>query len=291
LDEAIATALTRADLSVEQRVRLARVAAWRFRSTPMGGLGVSFGPSGEGAVQINNVVPGFPASDLLRPQDVILAVDDRVVAGQDHLRAEILGRAPGDTLPVLIRRGRTILDLALPLGAYNDLEGAAMLDEATVRAAMRVRGGVDAPATETVGSATTSAEWVEAAFPGDRVGTPVLPGDRRGPGISAARTGHDHRQIPRTRGSWSTRAEAEQAVGDQRRSDLGLRMTSGVRYRSVLVEFQQALESQIRASAESGENADALSERLAGVAERLARLDATLLELARTLDTDADRRP
>lgn len=285
--EAIEAALRRDDLSPEQRVRLIRVAATRFRFAPLGGLGVSFGQGGEGGVSINGVVPGFPAADLLRAGDVILMIGDNPVAGQDHLRAEILSRRPGESMPVLVRRDRTILDLDLPLGSYNNLDGAAALDESTVRQAMRLRyerSGIAWPEPDAVGGGLTASAWIDAAFPDGRDGVENQPGDRRGPGVADARRGLDRELSGRRRGIWTTRAEAERGVGDQLRADMGRAITAGVRQRSVLVEFERSLSERLRAAEERGEDTESLAARLEGVRERMRGLDRELIETTRAMD-------
>lgn len=286
----ILTAMAREDLSAEQRLRLTRVAAARFRNEPLGGLGVSFGNSGEGGVQIQAVVNGFPAAEILRAGDVILAIDDTVVGGQDHVRAEILSRAPGSLMPALVRRDRTVLDLRLPLGAYANLDGAASLDESTVLWAMRLRygrSGVTIDGPDAMGTGV-GADWVAAAFPAGAEPMPDEPGDRRGPGMALGTVGMERDLNARRRGVWPTPEEALKAVRDQRRVDLGRAMTSGVRTRSVLVEFERSLTQQIREATEAGEPAGALEARLAGVRERMARLDRELTETARRLEAISD---
>jgi hypothetical protein len=87
---------------------------------------------------------------------------------------------------------------------------------------------------------------------------------------------------------WATPEEAAKALRDQRRVDLGRAMTSGVRTRSVLVEFERSLVQQINEMKEAGEPADALESRLAGVRARMALLDQNLIEMSGLLDTLTD---
>lgn len=288
--DAILAELARDDLNAEQRLRLTRVAAARFRTEDLGGLGVSFGASSEGGVQIQAVVNGFPAAEILRAGDVILAIEDTVVGGQDHVRAEILSRPPGSLMPALVRRDRAVLDLRLPLGAYANLDGAASLDESTVLWAMRLRygrAGVTIDGPDAMGTGTGE-DWVAAAFPAGAEPMPDEPGDRRGPGMASGTVGMERDLNARRRGVWPTPEEAHKAVRDQRRVDLGRAMTSGVRTRSVLVEFERSLVQQIREATDAGEPAGAIEARLAGVRERMARLDRELTETARRLEAISD---
>lgn len=283
--EVIETAMTREDLSPEQHARLARIAIARFRATPMGGLGVSFGAAGDAGVQIQGVVPGFPAADMLRAQDSILAIGDVVVRGQDHVRAEILSRGPGETLPVLLRRERTVVEMELPLGSYDRLDAAAALDDATVLRAMRLRYGRRAaqPAEmDVIGTGLGMDAWTRTAFPDDVENAPT--GDRRGPGVAIGRAGQTRELAGMRRGFWGSLADAELGIREQRRADLGRRLTTAVRARSVLVEFQRALDERLRRAAETGEDDAALRERAERLGEQLRRLDQSMAEMAARID-------
>ncbi len=290
-DAAIIAALGRADLTQEMRLRLVRVAAWRFRSAPLGGLGVSFGGSGEGAVTIQGVVPGFPASDMLRPGDEVTAVDGEIVGGMEHLRAEILSRRPGDTLPVWVRRDRTMLEMALPLGSYASLEGGAALDDETVVWAMRLRlarEGVSIGGPDRVGAGLNADAWIAAAFPEGRDGTPPRAGERQSPGVTLAPSGADRDAGARRRGSWATREDATRSVGEQRRMDLGLAMNAGIRARALLVEFERALVERIAGARDSGADASGMERSLESVRARMRTLDARLVETSRAMDAAGD---
>lgn len=286
-DAAIMEALTRPDLSEEARVRLTRLAVRRFRSVELGALGVSFGAAGEGAVTIQSVVAGFPASDVLRAGDTVLAVGNEMIGGQNHLRAEILSRRPGDTLPVLVRRDRTVLELDLPLGSYTGLDAAAALDDETVLWAMTLRfarEGVAVPRPEPVGTGLKAEAWLSAAFPEGRDGRAPGGGERVSPGIALGPAGLDREAASRRRSAWATRDDAVRTVSEQLRADLGRRMTAGVRTRSVLVEFERALGDRLRRAETEGEDASAVAATLAELRERMRALDAWLTETARAMD-------
>lgn len=75
--------------------------------------------------EIIEVVPGFPASDLLRAGDLIVAVDDVVRPDPAAIVERIQATAPGDTLSLRIRRGTDPeIDVRAPLGSE---EGRTML--------------------------------------------------------------------------------------------------------------------------------------------------------------------
>jgi hypothetical protein len=280
----IEAALDRDDLGEERRIRLTRVATARFRERPLGGLGVSFGAIAGGGVQINSVVDNgmFPASQILRIGDVIVMVDDRMIEGQDELRAEILSREPGSVMPAVIRRDRAVLDVGLPLGAYTDLQGAAALDEGIVVRAMRLRAAragrlLDEP--DTVGTGLTDGAWIDAAFPDGRDGDPAQPGDRTSPGVSPGDGAMIRTASPDRRGGrWNTRAGARESVNEMLRAGLGRLMTDRVMTRSVLVELERSLDETVRRTVAEGADASAARARLAFVRSWKTELDALLME-------------
>lgn len=287
--DTVAEALARQDLTTEQRVRLVGVATARFRFEPMAGLGVQFGSATEGAVQILETVKNgrFPASDILRAGDVIVVVGDTMIGGQDHLRAEILSRRPGDMLSVLVRRDRAMLRLNLPLGRFDELDGAASLDDEIISWAARLRlerAGISAERAVMIGNGLNGSAWVDAAFPEGRA--PLPPGEtgeRRGAPVAVGGAADDRRTIGQ-RGFWANRADAARSAGEQLRTDLGRRMTSGVRLRSVFVEHERTLLEQIAAAPESGEDLAGLEADLARVRQGIAAVDVRLGETARALD-------
>ncbi|MCA3006685.1 MAG: hypothetical protein LW650_02350 [Planctomycetaceae bacterium] len=107
--------LTRPDLSAEQRLRLLHLASVRFRETPRGALGVSFGfgPGSDG-LMISAPLANFPAAKVLRPGDRIVAVDGEVIpsssgfgwSGNSPIRPFVISRDPGDTVRLTIIRPR-----------------------------------------------------------------------------------------------------------------------------------------------------------------------------------------
>lgn len=55
-------------------------------------------------VRVVDVAEGVPASDVLRPDDVIVSVDDKPVTLPEELRAELGTHAPGDDVTLEVRR-------------------------------------------------------------------------------------------------------------------------------------------------------------------------------------------
>lgn len=146
--------LTDPDLSVQRRAALIRDGRGVFSRAPRAALGVQFRtPAAEGAVTIERALDGFPVAEYLAGGDVITHVDGRPLAGTEHLRAEILSRLPGESLPMRVRRsipavgdpamgdppaGAQVLEIDVPLGGYEKLEQAGP-DERLLHAAWRAR--------------------------------------------------------------------------------------------------------------------------------------------------------
>lgn len=274
-------------LSVEQRTRLERAAAARFRGEPMAGLGVQFGGSSEGAVTIQSVVRGFPAGAVLQAGDVIVAVGETIVGGQDHLRAEILSRRAGDTLPLLVRRDRQLLEMDVPLGAFQNLDTAQPVDDATIARAMRLRmerRGLRGDEPDGVGAALDMEGWVGAAFPEGRDGVANDPGERRGSLVKVGGARGDEDLGVRTRGFWTTRAAALTATREALRGELGRLMTNGVRLRAVFVEHERSLTDRIARAKADGGDAASLEATLERTRARMGAIDQRLGEIARSLD-------
>jgi Lon-like protease len=78
---------------------------------------LGFGELGAGA-EIQSVEEGLPASSVLKPGDVIVAVDGTPVSAAAEAASAIRARKPGDTLQVRIVRGDTApFDVAAQLAA------------------------------------------------------------------------------------------------------------------------------------------------------------------------------
>ena len=170
----LVNALARPDLGPEQRHRLRRVYhEWFTNYMEHAGMGVSFNGGGaeDPQVMIVRTVAGFPCRDqeLLFPLDLVVAIDGvpvetmttRVSQWQpavEHLRAAIISRDAGDSIPLTLKRpsdelarqlipmleqpgttlsqlirevnadeGTQLIELDLPLGSYNDLGNTAAL--------------------------------------------------------------------------------------------------------------------------------------------------------------------
>ena len=71
-------------------------------------------------VLVTAVSPGIPAAEVLKVEDVIVAVDGTPVRTPARLRAEIARREPGDELELTVRRGGKPVDVTVRTIASPD---------------------------------------------------------------------------------------------------------------------------------------------------------------------------
>ncbi|GEM_PF-4730023 len=297
---AIDEALRSGDLSPEQRARLSLVSVQRFRRESLAGLGVQFGNQGRGAVHIQAVIPGFPAAELLRAGDVILSVGEDLsaglIGGRDDLRAEILSRRPGEIMPVLVRRGTRTIELDLPLGSYANLQGAAMLDDETIRAAMTRRSDRERNAAGRADPAVASGldmiDWVRGSFPDGTWDGLTGGGERRDPivvpgGPAGTLSARGRRSLLRT--FWPGVEEALGEASRQVQDRVNRAMTDSIVLRGVYLEHERSLAAQIEQARAEGQDATALESSLVTLRAQLAALDRRLAAEAGEIDDILDR--
>lgn len=97
-------------LTPEQRHRLVDAASRRLVEQPRGALGISMDMFGNpfGGVRVSAVIPGMPASEVLRPGDVIETINGQPITSSAVLSDLIQRLAPGT--PVRLRIHRPVLD-------------------------------------------------------------------------------------------------------------------------------------------------------------------------------------
>lgn len=162
-------ALSNPNLTLEQSHRLRTICLDRFANSPKGGLGVSFGEVVIGAIEVIPVKANddFPASKILNPGDRIAMIGSTVLTSSGDLRLQILSRTPDELLPALILRAGHYSERDLPLGAFDQLTGAAMLDPPTAQAALALRWdrlGLTTPQPDIIGSDLDAQVWVQTAM-------------------------------------------------------------------------------------------------------------------------------
>lgn len=177
--------LQRNDLSAEQRRRLLSAAEWRFRSEPRAALGFQ-GPNmmGERDVQgvtITNTIPGFPAADVLRPNDRIISADGAPLASFAAIRPVIVSRDPGDKLQLTIIRAGATMNVTVELGSFGQLPQGNELDQAVLAEAWEVRSQrLRGPHVAPVPSGLPSDKWeTERLEVADLDDLEIVPGGAR----------------------------------------------------------------------------------------------------------------
>lgn len=117
--EQLFATLDREQLSTEQRERLLAAAREKVLALPRGALGIRMQPSGDPqrpGVEIIMLLPGMPASAVLKVGDRIEEIDGKSVTNSNDLVDLIQSRLPGDTVKLRVarperdERGRPRLD-------------------------------------------------------------------------------------------------------------------------------------------------------------------------------------
>lgn len=110
----------RRDLTAEQRRKLLSIAKLRFYSEPRGALGIRFALNdgdGSGAV-LADVVPGFPAAEVLRAGDRLLSINGRRIVADEDVRASIVSRDPGERVTIRLAREGKPMTVRAVIGTY-----------------------------------------------------------------------------------------------------------------------------------------------------------------------------
>ncbi len=158
---ALRGALSRTDLTSEQRQRLLSAGYEIFKATPRGAMGVQFEGATAAGVLVRPAQAGFDASRVLKTDDVIRAIDGRRVEEQDEIRVAIISREPGESLPLTIVRDGVPIETSVRLGSYSELRNSQGLDESVLSAAWSYRvareGG--AGAQPPVPSGLSAEQW------------------------------------------------------------------------------------------------------------------------------------
>lgn len=117
--EQLFAVLDREQLSTEQRERLLAAAREKVIALPRGALGIRMQPSGDPqrpGVEIIMLLPGMPASTVLKVGDRIEEIDGKPISNSNDLVDLIQSRLPGDTVKLRVarperdERGRPRLD-------------------------------------------------------------------------------------------------------------------------------------------------------------------------------------
>ncbi|MBL4591636.1 MAG: hypothetical protein JKY96_06710, partial [Phycisphaerales bacterium] len=206
----------------------------------------------------------------------------------------ILSRLPGETLPVLIRRDQAVIKRDLPLGAFENLTGATLIEEPVLRRAMslrRARLGIKFPQPDTIGSGIDPDAWIAAAFERGPIAHTQPIDKATDLGILFAGKGKivysGFPDYPRRGASWSSQGIAEQAILDTKRAELNTKITDGFLRRSQLV--LQINTAQARAK--DGPDPDAYQPEIHRLKKQQAMVESEIMRFTNQLDTLTDQDP
>ncbi len=130
-EDAIWAAVRREGLTEEQRERCVAALRERFFRADRPALGIQMEQQAHEKGVVVTPRKGFPATDLLAPNDVVMSIDglslradDRgeLVAAQSAMRAAIMSHVPGECVALRVLREEQTLEISAPLGKFADLE-------------------------------------------------------------------------------------------------------------------------------------------------------------------------
>ena len=125
-DADLAGAMRSGALGLEQQERVMEAMRERYMAGPLPALGISMqGVREQPGIAIQTVQPQFPAANVLKPLDIVLAADGvefPAMSDTVALARVILSHDPGDTIPLRILRGEQELVVEAPLGRHADLQ-------------------------------------------------------------------------------------------------------------------------------------------------------------------------
>ncbi len=134
--------LSTAQLPLEAHSRLLTIARDRFISSPRAAMGVQFDlMTLRDRIVIEDTFPPFACHKLLEPGDIVIEADGIPLtgsAGRPLIQGMIISRDPGDTMKLVVRRGKEKLTFDVKLGDFRELRNNT-LDEARLYRAWRTR--------------------------------------------------------------------------------------------------------------------------------------------------------
>lgn len=136
--EWIEVRLARGGLSLEQVVRLLRIAEIRLLHAPRGAIGIQMAPDalpgaeeGPEGVRIRTVIRDMPAEGILQAGDLITHIEDEPIKTQEDLATIVQRHWPGDTIMFRVLRAArptgdeteesTLLEFEITLGSTKAL--------------------------------------------------------------------------------------------------------------------------------------------------------------------------
>lgn len=134
--------LTERELPLEAHSRLLTIARERFSTSPRAAMGVQFDLTTlRDRIVIDNTFEPFDCHRVLEPGDIIIEADGIPLqsgAARPLIQGLIISRDPGDTMKLVVRRGREKLNLEVKLGDFRELRNNS-LDELRLYRAWKTR--------------------------------------------------------------------------------------------------------------------------------------------------------
>jgi hypothetical protein len=134
--------LTTQDLPLEAHSRLVTIARERFSTSPRAAMGVQFDLTTlRDRIVIDNTFEPFDCHRVLEPGDIIIEADGiplRSGAARPMIQGLIISRDPGDTMTLVVRRGKEKLTVDVKLGDFRELRSNT-LDELRLYRAWKAR--------------------------------------------------------------------------------------------------------------------------------------------------------
>ena len=268
-------------LTLEQRFRLEQACLYRYLAYPKGGLGVSFGSTRIGAVEVQPIKPDprFPASAMLNPGDAIAMVGDDLIESQFDLRAQILSRRPGETLPVTLLRADKVLHMELPLGSLRDLSGAASFEPMLAWRSLELRWkrmGIERFTPDRVGHGIRLDQWQSSAFPREIEPNPKSPTQRyiKGMVVGAKQfIAIGRLALPRRVRIWESRQQLGVQIDSVRFKLKGFELERFNAQRDVLIGEIEQLKVQAD-NAQAGASRKEIEAQLQELSQRLEELES-----------------
>ncbi|MBX3351790.1 MAG: PDZ domain-containing protein [Phycisphaeraceae bacterium] len=170
-ERALAEACATVDLCPEARVRVREALYSRFAASPGPAVGISMSPERSvNGVVILSVMQNYPASRVLRANDVLMRIGDvdlRADPTNQRVQEVIASYQPGDRVPMTILRDEREIVVEVELGQFANLDpNLSQRNEMILRQAWNLRSrrlGLSDDEAAAVAPAVSLFDWRRAA--------------------------------------------------------------------------------------------------------------------------------
>lgn len=157
--------LTSRQLPLEAHSRLVTIARERFATSPRAAMGVQFDLTTlRDRIVIEQTFAPFPCHTILEPGDIVIEADGIPLTSgtaRPLIQGLIISRDPGDTMKLVVRRGKEKLSLDVKLGDFRELRNNS-LDEVRLYRAWKTRSRNYAQIDEPVATPVHLDAWPDA---------------------------------------------------------------------------------------------------------------------------------